>query len=588
MVAPETRYPHAAKMSAVPSPSPPGSSPAGRDAPPVVIVGAGPVGLALALGLDRHGVRSVVLERGTSTSEHSKAAVIHVRTREVLRQWHVEEPFLAAGTLRSSLTLHAAADDRPLVTFDLAELRSDAEDPGLLLLEQSETERLLLAELQRSEHCEVRFATTFVRLDQHETHVAVTVSTDRGEQRLDAAFLVACDGASSTVRDAIGMPFHGVTYGVRPMLADVRVEGRRDDLPWPRQRQGPSGITNAIRIRPGLWRIIRLDDGGRDERHDDDPAVADDEVQRRVAEVLGSGAVEVVWAERFRIHRRSSPRFRVGRVVLAGDAAHIHSPLGGLGMNAGIQDAHNLAWKLAAALQGGDVDRLLDSYDVERRAVVVEQVSRTTDRATRVFLQAPTQAREHSVRVLSWLLAVAPIRRRGLRTLAMIDLDYPGSPLLDPSDRSAGTRLPDPVLLDPDGREVRLHRLLPGAAPLLLEVATTGQRTDDPAQADPTAASAAERPVATLRIGPGGHLDDRQVLRGLLGGHDGWILVRADGHLAWAQAGHDRPDDGRIAWSLGADVRRPRRTRQAPRSRTILDRARAFRDRTTLDLPHYR
>jgi 2-polyprenyl-6-methoxyphenol hydroxylase-like FAD-dependent oxidoreductase len=576
-------------MSADPSPPPPpASSPAGRDAPPVVIVGAGPVGLALALGLDRHGVRSVVLERGPSTSEHSKAAVIHVRTREVLRQWHVEEPFLAAGTLRSSLTLHAAADNRPLVTFDLAELRNDAEDPGLLVLEQSETERLLLAELQRSARCEVRFGTTFVRLDQHDTHVAVTVSTDRGEQRLDAAFLVGCDGASSTVRDAIGMPFDGLTYGVRPMLADVRVDGRRDDLPWPRQRQGPGGITNAIRLRPGLWRIIRLDDGGRDERrHDDDPAVSDDEVQRRVAEVLGGGPVEVLWAERFRIHRRSSPRFRVGRVVLAGDAAHIHSPLGGLGMNAGIQDAHNLAWKLTAALEGGDIDRLLDSYDVERRAVVVEQVSRTTDRATRVFLQAPARAREHSVRVLPWLLAVAPVRRRGLRTLAMIDLDYPGSPLLDPSDRSAGTRLPDPILLDPDGREVRLHRLLPGAAPLLLEVATTGPGTDGPTQADP-AASPAERPVATLRIGPGGHLDDRQVLRGLLGGQDGWILVRADGHIAWAHPGRDRPDDRQIAWSLGADVHRPRYTRPEPRSRTILERARAFRDRTTLDLPHYR
>jgi 2-polyprenyl-6-methoxyphenol hydroxylase-like FAD-dependent oxidoreductase len=107
--------------------------------------------------------------------------------------------------------------------------------------------------------------------------------------------------------------------------------------------------------------------------------VSDDEVRDRVRETLADGPSENVWSSRFRIHLRSRPRFRVGRIVLAGDAAHIHSPAGGMGMNGGIQDAHNLAWKLAAALDGGDTERLLESYDVERRAVAAEHASRYAD-----------------------------------------------------------------------------------------------------------------------------------------------------------------------------------------------------------------
>jgi 2-polyprenyl-6-methoxyphenol hydroxylase-like FAD-dependent oxidoreductase len=575
------------------------------DAPtaPVVIVGAGPVGLALALGLDRHGIRTVVLEREATTSRHAKAIVLHVRTREILRSWGAEAPFLAAGTLLSSLTLHAASDGRPLVTISFDDLAAEAEAPGLLLLEQSETERLLLDELRRGERCQVRFGTSFTGLRQDLDGVSVTLSRDGDEEVLRAAYVVGCDGASSAVRDAIGMPFDGLTYRVRPMLADVHLDGDRDRLPWPRQHHSAHGTTTAIRLRPGCWRIIRLDEAGNDanegRRGDRRSEVTDDEVQRRVAEVLGPGPVEVAWAGRFRIHKRASPRFRVGRVLLAGDAAHVHSPVGGLGMNAGIQDAHNLAWKLAAGLGGGDVARLLDSYDVERRAVVVEQVSRITDIATRLFIQSPAPVRERGVGTLRWLLKVGAVRRRGLRALTMLDLTYPGSPLLDPTDRAAGLRVPDPVLLAPDGREVRLHRLFPATAPLLIEVSSFPARDDRPPRTGPPAP---DREVGTLHIGPGGHHDGDGMLRGLLGGDDGWILVRPDRHIAWARVGPARPDPATIGWSLGRLPGSGAQTQiDPPRSPTgdsrpsargpggaLREGIRRIRARTDLDMPHYR
>ena len=246
------------------------------------------------------------------------------------------------------------------------------------------------------------------------------------------------------------------------------------------------------------------------------------EVARRVNEVLGEGPVDVMWSSRFRIHKRSSPRFRVGRVLLAGDAAHVHSPIGGLGMNAGVQDAHNLAWKLAYALGGGHEDRLLDSYEVERQAVVVEDVSRFTDLVTRLFLQTPATVREVALMAYRTALKVGPIRKRMLRRLTMIDLDYPASPLLDKGERSAGVRLPNAVLQSPDGSDVRLYDLLP-TGPVLIQVGGNGANGDNLPVSD------------VIRVGPGGVRDGSRLIHGLLDANDGWILVRPDAHVAWAR-----------------------------------------------------
>jgi 2-polyprenyl-6-methoxyphenol hydroxylase-like FAD-dependent oxidoreductase len=442
-----------------------------------------------------------------------------VRTREVFRQWGIEPRLVDAGVLLESVTVHSAAPGgAPLASIDFSPLADEADRPGLLVLEQGETERLLLEAVGESGMCDVRFGAEAVALAPGPEGVRLTIREGEAERSLEGAFVVGCDGAGSFVRGALGLPFEGHTYALRPMLADVRLADARDALPWPRLRGIRGGVTAALRLRKGLWRIISLQ--GADAPGDEQ--VAASEVEQRVREALGEGAVEIVWASRFRIHLRSSPRFRVGRVLLAGDAAHIHSPVGGLGMNAGIQDAHNLAWKLAFALRGGDPERLLASYEVERRAVTVEGVSRYADFLTRTFLQTPPPLRAAAFLLLRLGLALPPLRRRMLRRTTMIDLDCPASPLLDARERAAGVRLPNLELRSPEGAVSRLHDLLP-AAPVILDIAEERP-------------FAARLPLPTvICIGPGGHRDRSGRLRGLLGHRDGWILVRPDGHIAWAR-----------------------------------------------------
>jgi 2-polyprenyl-6-methoxyphenol hydroxylase-like FAD-dependent oxidoreductase len=486
---------------------------------PVAIVGAGPVGFSLALGLARRGVRCVLLERRAGTSERSKAPAIHVRTREALRLWGVEERLLAAGALRRELTLYdVGRQDRELLTVGFSGLEEEAEQPGLLVLEQGRTEAILLQAVRETGLCDVRFGAEAVGLETGEETARVTIRLGGRQRYVEASYVVGCDGASSFVRQALGLSFDGITYSVRPVLADVRLDDRRDTLPWPRISNRLDGFAFTVRLGEGLWRLVRLE-RGKPRKEDD---VSLEEVRPLVDELLGPGPVEVVWASRFQIHRRAVSRFRVGQVLLAGDAAHVHSPAGGMGMNAGLQDAHNLAWKLASALKGGDTERLLASYDEERRTVTVGRVSRYTDIVTRAFVTVPAPVRALAFVVWRLGIRIPPLRRRNLRRATMIDLGYSTSSLLDPGAQAAGVRLPDPLLRTTAGEEVRLYRLL-GYRPVLLEVGEVERIEPHPAIA------------AVIRIGPGGHSDPSGLLRGLLGGRDGWILVRPDGHVAWAR-----------------------------------------------------
>ncbi|GAB3698815.1 FAD-dependent monooxygenase [Nocardiopsis oceani] len=507
---------------------------------PVVIIGAGPVGLSLALGLARHGVRSVLLERERTTSERSKAPALHLRTREILRQWGVEHVLREAGTLLETMPVYTASGRR-MLEFDFTRLAGEAERPGILFLEQGSTERLLLEALRATGHCDIRFGADVTSVEPGTDSTAVTY-TDEGVSRVvHARYTVGCDGAGSMVRASLGLSFDGATLPVRATLADVRVTDDRDGLPWPRNHNGARGITGAQRLAPGHWRLIRVESqgtspirtakGGRTRAGTGDGDVTEQEVGGWVREVLGPGPAPVIWASRFQFQRRSAPRYRMGRVLLAGDAAHVFPPVMGQGMNAGIQDAHNLAWKLAAALDGGDAEPLLASYDEERRHAV-GAVSRYVERRARLGVQAPRAVRSAMLAVMRLALAVPAARNRSLRSLAMLDRGYGASPLLDPADRAAGVRLPDPELRGPEGERLRLHGALPAGAALL-------HLDDQEVSAGKTARLAETEGLPVLHVGPGGYRDPSGTLRALLGARQGWILVRPDRHVAWARTGSE-------------------------------------------------
>lgn len=189
---------------------------------PIAIVGAGPVGLSLALGLARHGVRLLVFERNARLSEHSKAAGVHLRTREIFRLWGIEERFLRAGMLMPTITQHHAVEGRgPISSLDFTELEAGADRPGVLMLEQSETERLLLEALEETGLSEVRFGAEVVGLVPDEDGTTLRIREEEIEYAIRAEYVAGCDGASSFVRRAMDLPFEGLTYSLRPMLADV-------------------------------------------------------------------------------------------------------------------------------------------------------------------------------------------------------------------------------------------------------------------------------------------------------------------------------------------------------------------------------
>lgn len=518
--------------------------------PPVVIAGAGPVGLALACGLSEHGVASVVLERKPEPSPHSRAPGVLPRTLEVLRAWGLADRFLAEGTLVTHPAFWAPGAREPSVTIDLSPLADLTAAPGLLIIPQNRTEALLREHVRARGMADVRFGHEVSGFVEHEDGVSVSVASSSGPYQLGGQFLVGCDGAHSTVRRALGWPLEGKTYPTRLMLADIRLPDARNDVPWPRAALVGNVIHAALRLEPDLWRVL-----GTIERHvSDDEATAPASVGYRVELLFGTGPFELAWAEVFRIHCRTSPHFRRGRILLAGDAAHINSPAGGQGMNSGIQDAHNLAWKLARALDGGAREALLASYEEERRPVILGNVDRYTDLLTRSVLLAPPLLRRAALVAARSALGQPLLLRRLLRRAAMLDTRYASS-LVSGRGAHLGARAPDGELSRADGGRLRLLDLVSRRAALLLfdDGRLPGWSTAavEPLIGDvphvsvyrllPSARGAAQ---ACDLVDASGTLWPRW--RPLAGSA---ALVRPDGHVGWMQA---RPS----AEELRAGVRR--------------------------------
>ena len=339
----------------------------------VLIVGAGPTGLTVAASLLLKGVRIALVDRQSEGASTSRAAAVNARTLEVLEGLDVTRRLLKEGVEAPRFTIRDGA--KVLLPIDFSSL--DTAYPFTLLVPQSTTERLLLDRVRELGGDVIR-PRSIVTVTQDSGGVTATF-TDGGTIR--ARYVVGADGMHSTVREQAGIGFSGCSYEHSFVLADARLTG---DTPTDEVKLfwAPEGLTVIAPLPDGSFRIVAPVDNAPEE-----PSEA---FLQEILDTRGPGGLtvtEVVWASRFRIHHRVADTYRAGRILLAGDAAHVHSPAGGQGMNLGIQDAVVLADALADALgvglQDGGSEQALDDYSATRRPIA-KQVVELTDRLTRL------------------------------------------------------------------------------------------------------------------------------------------------------------------------------------------------------------
>ncbi|MHB8433030.1 MAG: FAD-dependent oxidoreductase [Candidatus Tyrphobacter sp.] len=429
---------------------------------PVIIVGGGPVGLSLGLGLAHHGVRSTILEREAEPPQESRALLVVPRTLEVMQDWSALDALRAAGTWRQVVEISAVGVAERIVRIDFSNVADVIEPAGALLIPQNETESVLRGLVGKSGLCTLRTRCDVTAVEERADGVSVTFSTDAGTQQMTAGYVVGCDGAHSIVRQALGLALEGTTYRARAVLTDVIVSGPPWAPPSPRFSFKKASLALGIEYAANRWRVIALLPEGVDDASALDPA----EHAARLARLLGEGVrARTIWSSLFRIHRRHAQHFVVGSIALAGDAAHLNSPAGGQGMNAGIHDAANLAWKLAYAFSGrSDAQALLSSYELERREAIAGSVERFTDALTRFGFGGARWLGALPFRLLGFFLREPGMQRKACRAMGMLSGRYTKSPLIDTRHPLAGRRIDDLAL--PNGS--RINRMRAGGAALVV------------------------------------------------------------------------------------------------------------------------
>lgn len=480
----------------------------------VIVVGAGPTGLMLGSELALAGIRTRIVERRREPSPHSRALTLHPRSMEVLDMRGLAPRFLAAGstvpgwhfaTLRTRLDFRAL-DTRHGYTLFLPQLRTEA------LLEQRARE--LGVRIDRG--CEVR------GLTQDATGVRLELRDDAGrDTTARALYVVGCDGGRSTVRQAAGIGFPGTDESLTGMLGDFAVY---DAPPEARAAAEAAGIL-AVPLEGGLTRVVCIDPARM--RVPSGEPVTLEEFRAALLRLCGHdhGIADPRWLSRFGNATRLADRYRQGRVLVAGDAAHIHFPAAGQGLNTGLQDAMNLGWKLAAEIGGRSGPGLLDSYDAERRPVGRAVTENTVVQTLLVELSLVPEYRRAGTALRSLfdeLLGIEEVNRLLADRTSAIGTVYAPPPGADPL---VGRRMPDIALTTAESGTTRVHELLVPGRFVRIELTGDGQH----------------RPVRETHphvtaVHATAH-DDHADLHGV---HE--VLVRPDGHLAWASRTGD-PDE---------------------------------------------
>jgi 2-polyprenyl-6-methoxyphenol hydroxylase-like FAD-dependent oxidoreductase len=409
----------------------------------VLIAGAGPTGLVLALWLTKMGLSVRIISKALGPGTSSRALVVHARTLELYGQADLADAVVAQGYEVGGASLWVKGVRQAQISLKGAGA-GHTRYPFVHIYPQDRHERLLVERLEKA-GVRVEWNTTLLDFEDDEGRgVTVRVQMPDGSvASCEAAYLAGCDGASSTVRKVIGLGFPGDTYQQIFYVADVEAEG-----------PPMNGELNLDLDSSDFLAVFPLDAGSRarligtvkrDAGETGDLRFED--VDQHAAQNLKIQVKAVHWFSTYRVHHRVTDRFRKGRAFLLGDAAHIHSPAGGQGMNTGIGDAVNLAWKIAMVLKGSAPDRLLDTYEEERMAFTRSLV-RTTDQAFSLATSEGGLASMIRTRVVPVVMPLAlrlePLRERIFRTVSQLQINYRGDDLSDgeAGDVRGGDRLP--------------------------------------------------------------------------------------------------------------------------------------------------
>jgi 2-polyprenyl-6-methoxyphenol hydroxylase-like FAD-dependent oxidoreductase len=488
----------------------------------VVVVGAGPVGLMLVGELKLAGVETVVLDRLQEPSGQSRALGFNARTAELLHQRGLLERFLEEG--RPVPVSHFAG-----LPMDLTKL--DSRHKYTLSIPQFKVERLLEEHAVES-GIEIRRGHEVVGLRQDDEGVVVSVVGADGDYELRCAYLVGCDGGGSTVRGLAGIGFPGTEPQVHGILGDV--ESIETSVEYRTPLSYPGGIFGVAPIEPSGFRVTTVE---YDVRPPDQDTPTLDELRESIRRVTGEEVElgQARWLSRFSDSARLAERYRAGRVLLAGDAAHIHYPQSGQGMSLGIADAANLGWKLAAVVNGWAPESLLDTYHTERHPAGRSVLTNTEAQKAMTF---PADWVRDLRSLFQQLMAYDDVHRHIMEEVTGVGVRYavPGEPSDGPDQKHAGTagrtslpgrRMPDLDLVTAAGEPVTVAELLRGGRGVLLALSDG----------------------VTLPAAAQGWADrvDLVTAKPVEPAPAAAVLIRPDGHVAWAG---DEADAERLLESL--------------------------------------
>jgi 2-polyprenyl-6-methoxyphenol hydroxylase-like FAD-dependent oxidoreductase len=514
----------------------------------VLIVGAGPTGLMLANQLGRRGIHATIIDRHSGPAQQTRAMAVHARTLEIYRKLGIAEQAVALGRPGNGSNMWSRGRLRAHIPFKgMGEGLSAF--PYVLMLGQDDNERIMGDHLRRW-NIDVSWNTELVALSQEPAHVVATIKKPDGStSTVTAAYVAGCDGARSSVREMNGIAFPGAPYEHVFFVADTEAVGPMvpDDVNVFLWR---TGFHLYFPMRgPDRWRVIGI--LPRHLRDRDDLTFPELVPSLQQEGAAGLSFKSCSWLSTYRIHHRCTERFRDRRCFLLGDAAHVHSPMGGQGMNTGLQDAYNLAWKVALVTSRRADPAMLDSYEAERLPVA-HRLLATTDRAFRVVVADNWLAATLRTWIVPNLAALAMTRKRAqraaFRALSQIDISYPQSPLsktlegVDANAPRAGERFPWLRLrFRTDGPREDLFEKLDDTRFNLLVIGQPSPSTDHLGLRD----------LLDVHAIPSDRDNEGELARASING-PAYYLLRPDGHVGLAGVRFDQAALGR--WFENAHV----------------------------------